>query len=295
MYASEPTRQGDVVSHRLLGDGEGETIVRQPFPLVPAPFIELKRDLSNNSSQMVISPVRVASEPNRQGNVVYKRHARFLDDWEGEAMISPNPQSISLVAAPLVDLKRDLSDDSSGMEISEACSLDPFKKHWWTEEENAILFEAQAKWGNCWTRIAKLLPGRTVHSVKDRWKSATRHTKKVFLRKPRWWDQKRFVRVNIGPSKMWHSERGSMLTVMTLSVSFLRIKISLRVDQKNLSSTVSDTYSLKQRRPTLFIIHLGKMRHSGKELIITVSTLSGSFMRMLSSRVEQRSRSSIVI
>ncbi|GMH94463.1 hypothetical protein TrST_g10937 [Triparma strigata] len=258
MYASEPTRQGDIVSHRFLGDGEGETIVHQPFPLVSAPFIELKRDLSNNSSQMVISPVRVASEPNRQGNVVYKRHARFLDDWEGEAMISPNPQSISLVAAPLVDLKRDLSDDSSGMEISEACSLDPFKKHWWTEEENAILFEAQAK-------------------------------------KPRWRDQKRFVRVNIGPSKMRHSERGSMLTVMTLSVSFLRIKISLRVDQKNPSSTVSDTYSLKQRRPTLFIIHLSKMRHSGKELIITVSTLSGSFMRMLSSRVEQRSRSSIVI
>jgi len=39
--------------------------------------------------------------------------------------------------------------------------LDPaLKKGGWTEEEDAILVDAQMKWGNSWTKIAKLLPGR---------------------------------------------------------------------------------------------------------------------------------------
>lgn len=43
--------------------------------------------------------------------------------------------------------------------------LDPnLKKGEWSKEEDAILLEAQAKWGNAWTRIAELLPGRYVHN-----------------------------------------------------------------------------------------------------------------------------------
>ena len=35
--------------------------------------------------------------------------------------------------------------------------LDPsLKKGGWTEEEDAVLVEAQSKWGNSWTKIAKL-------------------------------------------------------------------------------------------------------------------------------------------
>lgn len=41
--------------------------------------------------------------------------------------------------------------------------LDPnLKKGEWSKEEDAILLDAQAKWGNAWTRIADLLPGRYV-------------------------------------------------------------------------------------------------------------------------------------
>lgn len=47
--------------------------------------------------------------------------------------------------------------------------LDPdVKKGEWTEEEDAILVAAQAEHGNAWTTIARLLPGRSENTVKNR-------------------------------------------------------------------------------------------------------------------------------
>mmetsp|Transcript_22032 Transcript_22032/g.34008 ORF Transcript_22032/g.34008 Transcript_22032/m.34008 type:complete len:737 (-) Transcript_22032:615-2825(-) len=62
--------------------------------------------------------------------------------------------------------------------------LDPnLKKGGWSHDEDTILAEAQQRWGNAWTKIAKLLPGRAENAVKNRWNSAFRRKKSAMFGK----------------------------------------------------------------------------------------------------------------
>jgi hypothetical protein len=53
--------------------------------------------------------------------------------------------------------------------------LDPnIKKGDWTEEEDRILLAARDKFGNAWSKIAKLLPGRSVGRLPLQWRLRVR-------------------------------------------------------------------------------------------------------------------------
>jgi len=53
--------------------------------------------------------------------------------------------------------------------------LDPaLKKSEWSIDEDNLLTSLQIKFGNSWTKIANLIPGRSENDVKNRWNSADR-------------------------------------------------------------------------------------------------------------------------
>ena len=53
------------------------------------------------------------------------------------------------------------------------------KKGSWTPEEDRIIMESVARYGTRWSKIVKLMPGRTDNAIKNRYNSAMRREKRL--------------------------------------------------------------------------------------------------------------------
>lgn len=59
--------------------------------------------------------------------------------------------------------------------------LDPsINKETWSVQEDDVIYQSQLKFKNQWSKMSKLLPGRTANAVKNRWNSTLKRKQETY-------------------------------------------------------------------------------------------------------------------
>lgn len=130
----------------------------------------------------------------------------------------------------------------------------PAKKGRWEEDEDRVLMKSHAIMGNCWTKISKLLPGRSENAVKNRWKSAS--FKKCWMKTLSFEDEASNPRQKSSPGKVLPgrtvSDHGSALSKTpptTVTSKVAQINLPLVVQAPARAVNVERAKNETKKRP----------------------------------------------
>ncbi|CAH0479276.1 unnamed protein product [Peronospora belbahrii] len=157
--------------------------------------------------------------------------------------------------------------------------LDPtINKAPFTEEEDAVIQQSYEKYGNRWTQIAELLPGRTEDAVKLRWKALNPNQKTYTkLGRPRLLNTDDIPPVSTSPARsMMSCEQQIKLEVLNPLLSISNETGTSEVDLEPILNPLEDETDERMSSEDVMILNEFLRGHSNNSLE------QGSFKSMLS-------------